>query len=129
MHPGKSGYSMAKPPPSASDKGRIVNGKELMSFLSIFILLTHTVNEIYKQTHVHRLDWPMCGHRKPTSAGMTKHDMTRAILVVADTASVGNRLQVFDTPITRISRIFAKSFAAFDTNIWYRIRYQASRLQ
>ena len=38
MHPGRSGYSMANPPPSAAERGRMVNGWERMRVLSIFIL-------------------------------------------------------------------------------------------
>lgn len=38
MHPGRSRYSIANPPPSATASGRIVNGWERTSSLSIFMI-------------------------------------------------------------------------------------------
>jgi hypothetical protein len=65
-----------------------------MTVLSIFILLTYSVEKVYKQTHVHRLDWPIRWHEEPPSLGVPKNDVTRSVLIVVDAQPAGNNPQI-----------------------------------
>ena len=51
-----------------------------MRVLSIFILLACFIDEVYKQSHVHGLDWPIRRYGEPPSLGVAKHDVTRPVL-------------------------------------------------
>ena len=76
-----------------------------MDALIFIFLLTRLVGEIDEQADVQRFDRAMSRDRKPARYRVSEHYMAGSILVVFDAFAVGDRFQVFNTPVRGFRRM------------------------
>jgi hypothetical protein len=88
-----------------------------MKVLSIFIWLTYFVYEVYKQAHIHSLDRPASGDRKPPGLSVLENNVTGSVLVVIDTELVGYDFQVLNAPVAWVAPHFGEQFR----RVWHSL--------
>src|ERR1035441_9276173 len=144
-HPGRSGYSIKNPPPSAFDSGRIVNGYLSILASSVMIWILQLANKLYEVTNVPGLDRNVLRHSCSARPRVPECRVACAALTVnvhpeatrynfqildapvvgvpphplQDLLSIGHEYMVPNTaPLNNVGRVFCQASGHIGNRLW-----------
>src|ERR1035438_4260429 len=102
-HPGRSGYSIKNPPPSASESGRIVNGYLSILANSVMIWILQLAIKLHEVTHVPGLDRNVLRHGCSARLRVPECHMACAALTVnVYPEATRYDFQILDAPVAGV---------------------------